>query len=241
MLFYPGFDDLYYLHHFERAFISVNRLWTRRSHFSVNNWILDSGAFTEITTHGRYRNEPKEYAVQIEKWRHCGGFEIACSQDWMCEPFVTNITGFTVLQHQQFTIERYEALKSLTDAPIMPVIQGFKPNEYVQHVGMYGDLLEYGARVGVGSICKRNSEPRVIEYILRQIKAIRPDLKLHGFGLKLTALNRPCIQNLLYSADSMAWSFNARKNGRSAHDWREAKAFENRINRKHETELCFQN
>lgn len=238
MKFYVGLDDLYYADRFDRAFISVNRLWKRRSHFAVNDWILDSGAFTEITTHGRYRTEPVDYANEINRWRHCGNMEIACSQDWMCEPFVTAITGFTVQQHQQFTVERFEALCAMTDAPLMPVLQGFKPSDYVSHVGMYLDLLKHGARVGVGSICKRNSHPQIIEYILKQIKAVRPDLRLHGFGLKLTALRRPCIQSLLYSADSMAWSFHARKNGRNAHDWREAKAFEDKIGQRQPENLC---
>lgn len=195
----------------------------------VNNWILDSRAFTELSKYGLYRKGPEAYAAEVDRWSTCGNLEIACSEDYMCEPFVTNITGLTVADHQRLTIERYEALMRLTNFPIMPVLQGFKPHEYLSHIQQYADLLKFGARVGVGSICKRNSEPRVIEYILRQIKAVRPDLRLHGFGLKLTALRRQNIQNLLYSSDSMAWSFNARKNGRSAHDWREAKNFENKI------------
>ena len=55
--FYVGLDDLYYAFRFERSFISVNRLRTRKSPFKVNKWIMDSGAFTEVTTHGGYRTE----------------------------------------------------------------------------------------------------------------------------------------------------------------------------------------
>jgi hypothetical protein len=47
-----------------------------------------------------------------------------------------------------------------------------------------------------------------------------------AFGVKLTALQSPIVRRLLFSADSMAWSFAARKAGRDSNDWREAKAFE---------------
>jgi hypothetical protein len=54
------------------------------------------------------------------------------------------------------------------------------------------------------------------------IKNARPDLKLHGFGLKTTALASPFIRSMLETADSMAWSFHARINGRNGNEWREA-------------------
>lgn len=227
--FYIGLDDVYYAHRFSHAFISVNRLRERRSHFAVNNWIMDSGAFTEICTHGTYRDHPAVYAEQIEIWRHCGGFECAVAQDWMCEPMMIEKTGLSVREHQELTVSRYDRLIAETDAPIMPVLQGWTPRDYLTHIADYGEMLKPGMRVGVGSVCKRNNHPAVIEYILGQIKSVRPDLKLHGFGLKLTALHRPEIRRMLFSSDSMAWSLNARKNGRNAHDWREAKAYENRV------------
>jgi hypothetical protein len=48
------------------------------------------------------------------------------------------------------------------------------------------------------------------------------DLKLHGFGLKTTALAHPLVRSLLHTADSMAWSFAARILGRNGNDYREA-------------------
>lgn len=38
------------------------------------------------------------------------------------------------------------------------------------------------------------------------------------------------MRRLLYSADSMAWSYSARKQGRNANDWREAAEFARRVN-----------
>jgi hypothetical protein len=79
--------------------------------------------------------------------------------------------------------------------------------------------------VGVGSICKRQARPAVVATVLRAIKELRPDLLLHGFGVKLTSLKDADVRKLLETADSTAWSYAARKQGRNANDWREAKAF----------------
>ena len=79
----------------------------------------------------------------------------------------------------------------------MPVLQGFTPQEY-------GDAIQFGAWVGVGSVCKRQGNPSTIEAVLMAIKRERPDLKLHGFGVKSTALSSGLVWQLLYSADSQA-------------------------------------
>lgn len=99
----------------------------------------------------------------------------------------------------------------------------------VEHISMYGADLEIGAWVGVGSVCKRNGDPRAIEAVLLAIHAVRPDLRLHAFGLKLTALASGLVRRLLHSADSMAWSFSARKQGRNGNDWGEAELFRKNI------------
>lgn len=215
--------------HFASAFVSVNRLRHRKSDFAVGDWIMDSGAFTEIATHGRYRESVDGYVAQIERWRKCGNMLAAVSQDYMCEPWILEKTGLTIADHQRLTIERYDAIRAKTTAYIMPVLQGFDPQDYVAHLRAYGDRLTHGMWVGVGSVCKRNGDPSAIYAVLSAIKRERPDLLLHGFGLKTTALADGGVFDLLHTADSMAWSFSARKQGRNANDYREAKAFESRI------------
>jgi hypothetical protein len=202
--------------------LSINSIRGRLRAIRVNNWILDSGAFTEITTHGKWRTDPEYYAEEINHWAQVGTLLAAVSQDMMCEPFVLAKTGLSVEAHQEVTIKRYIRITEVTDAYIMPVLQGFAPADYARHVIAYGSLLKPGAWVGVGSVCKRNTSPGEIEDVLFAIKSLRPDLKLHGFGLKLTALENGTIRDLLESCDSMAWSYHARKNGRSGHDPREA-------------------
>lgn len=213
------------------GFISVNRLRSRKGPFEVGDWIMDSGAFSTIATHKGYPLPVSEYAEQIRRWKGNGNLLAAVAQDWMCEPHMIAKTGLDIVTHQLLTIARYvELLKHDTGVYIMPVLQGYAPEDYVRHLGMYGDKIGYGAWVGVGSVCKRNSDPRVIERVLWAIKEARPDLKLHGFGLKSTALSSALVVSLLHTADSMAWSFAARKQGRNANDWREAAAYVERIN-----------
>lgn len=231
MRFFTGLHQPSDARHFEAAFVSVNRLRTRVGPFFVGDWIMDSGAFTEISTYGEYRHSVEEYASEIRRWSTNGNLLAAVAQDFMCEPFIVRKTGLSVLRHQQLTVERYDALMACDTAGvyIMPVLQGFTPGEYIRHLEMYGARLKFDQWVGVGSVCKRNGDVRMIEAVLRTIKDARPDLRLHGFGLKTTALSSGLVRDLLHTADSMAWSFSARKQGRNANDWREAKAWTERI------------
>jgi hypothetical protein len=225
MRFYVGLHQPSDAKHFERACISINRLVGRRNRRKPvgARLLVDSGAFSEISRHGRYRASVADYAGQLRGLAGVAEIEAAVAQDYMCEPFILAKTGLTVADHQRLTIERYDALLAEgLPFPIMPVLQGYEPAEYQAHVAAYGERLTPGMWVGVGSVCKRNANPASVLAVLGAIGAMRPDLRLHGFGLKRTALSQPDIRALLSSADSMAWSFAARREGRGRNDWREA-------------------
>ncbi len=258
MRFFTGLHQPSDAQHFDAAFVSVNRLRDRKGPFAVGDWIMDSGAFTEIRTYGRYRHSVSDYAVEIRRWAGNGHLLAASAQDWMCEAHIIKRTAIAegllpapagcdplghitdaqlrlvpalshhdhaarILLHQTRTIDRYDALLAEdTGVYIMPVLQGYQPADYVAHLALYGSRLAPGAWVGVGSICKRNGDPRAIQSVLQAIRKARPDLRLHGFGLKTTALANPWIRSMLDTADSMAWSFSARREGRNPNDWREA-------------------
>jgi hypothetical protein len=229
MRFYVGLHMPSHAHRFARCLFSVNELRRRRSGFGVNEWILDSGAFTEVARHGGYREGVADYAAEVNRWKGNGHMVAAVAQDWMCEPFVVARTGLSVREHQRRTVERYADLRALTDAPLMPVLQGYHPDDYARHVEEYGDLLPHGAWVGVGSVCKRNANPSSVAAVLWSIKRRRPDLRLHGFGVKLTALRDGTVRSMLHSADSKAWSVAAWREGRDCNDWREAAAYVDRV------------
>jgi hypothetical protein len=215
------------------VFVSVHRLSGpkgRRSKFTDQPWIMDSGAFTTIAKHGGYPEPVDVYAAHIRRWAE-PNLIAAVAQDYMCEPVMLVKTGLTIADHQRLTIERYDALVALDTGgvAIMPVLQGYDPLDYVAHVRAYGSRLALGAYVGVGSVCKRNGDPGAVLAVLNAIKAERPDLQLHAFGLKISSLRVAEIRELLASADSIAWSYHARKNNGGQNDWREAAQLADRI------------
>ncbi len=233
MKFYVGLHQPSDAQHFSRSFVSINRLRERVGPFPVGEWIMDSGAFSTIEKFGYYPDEPDVYAAEIRRWAKNGNLVAAVAQDFMCEDEALARTGLhDVGLHQIFTTSRYEYLKAEDTAGvyIMPVLQGRTMGDYVRHLAMYEEHghLPKGAWVGVGSVCKRNSDPTRLWMIFDYIKEKRPDLRLHGFGVKTTALQHDNIRDLLWSADSMAWSFDARQARnkgdltRDPNDWREA-------------------
>lgn len=232
MKFYVGVFDPHVADAHESVMLSANRLRRRRSTtFPIHDWIMDSGAFTLVTKHGGYPDPVEEYAAVIRKFAGTGNLLTAVAQDYMCEPFVLERTGMTIEDHQRLTIERYDALIACDTAgvPIMPVLQGYAPEDYVAHVHAYGSRLTEGMWVGVGSVCKRNTNPGSIVAVLEAIAAVRPDLRLHGFGVKITALRNQRVRELFHSCDSMAWSFAARKQGRDPNDHGEASRYAERV------------
>lgn len=231
MMFLTGMHHPHQAWRVPAAFISAHALRRRKSGFPVRRWVLDSGAFRTIELHGGYPEPVTEYAALIRRYAGNGRLLAAVSQDYMCEAFMLAKTGLTVEDHQRLTIERYDALLAcdVGGVRIMPVLQGYAPADYARHVLAYGRRLAHRAWVGVGSVCKRNGRPGAIEAVLLAIKAVRPDLRLHGFGVKLTALSSQLVRHLLFSADSMAWSFAARMEGRGGNDPADAVRYGRRI------------
>jgi len=233
MIFFVGLHQPNDARFVRAACISANRLWRRQSGFQVGYWIMDSGGFRIIEMHGGYPEPPEAYAGLIRRFSRNGRLLAAVGQDYMCESFMLEKTGLSIAEHQRLTIERYDALRSYdtSGVRIMPVLQGFAPEQYSTHVRQYGDRLHHRAWVGVGSLCRRNGRPAAIAAVLVAIKQVLPDLRLHGFGIKVTALGDGLVRGHLFSADSMAWSFAARREGRDRNSPIEAQNYARRVAR----------
>lgn len=233
MIFFTGMHHPSDAHLVPVAFISVNAIYKRKSAFRCKRAVLDCAGFTTIKTHGGYPLPVEDYAAQIRKVRGWLGKRLlaAVSQDYMCEAPMLRRTGLTISDHQRLTVERYDGLLKcdVGGTRIIPVLQGYAPQDYVNHIRMYGGRLKPRMWVGVGSVCKRNSKPAAILAVLLAIKKERPDLRLHGFGVKLTALADWEIRRCLFSSDSMAWSYAARKEGRDGNDPQEAVQYTEKI------------
>lgn len=195
-------------------FISARRLRTRaRKVFpcAAGPWALDSGGFSELSLFGEWRTTAAQYLAEYRRWRSgIGKLEWAAQQDWMCEPMILRATGKTVEQHQELTINNFIELRSASlPGAFIPVLQGWAPDDYMRHLDMWGkrgvDLLAENL-VGVGSVCRRQDTQTAHEIFSGLHGA---GLRLHGFGLKIKALER--YGSLLASADSMAWSYAGRR------------------------------
>jgi len=208
--FYAGVSALTMAADLSRVVISFNTLRRRVSDFRVRRWILDSGAFTEITRFGDHRSDAEEYARAVERWGRCGTMEAAVIQDWPCEPFALKRSGLSIDEHIRRTVDSFRSLRHLvTGRYLMPVIQGWEAGDYLRCLRLYGGDLAEGAWVGVGSVCRRNGNPQSLIDIVSLINAERPDLRLHLFGVKLTAA--AAVRDRIESCDSAAWSFRRRK------------------------------
>jgi hypothetical protein len=173
--------------------------------------MLDSGGFTELNLHGGWRVSPAAFVAEARVYaQEIGNMAHAAPQDWMCEPVVLQKTGKTVAQHQALTVANFLDLRERApEVPWFPVLQGWEPDDYLRHVGAYeraGVALRGLPLVGVGTVCRRQHMGEAVE-ILRRLKGL--GLRLHGFGLKMQGLVKSA--DALTSADSMAWSFDARR------------------------------
>jgi hypothetical protein len=193
-------------------FLSHRRLHHRRSLPTARGpWALDSGAFSEIAAHGRFVTPAAAYARAVRRYAaEVGNLAWAAPQDWMCEPFMLDKTGLTVTEHQRRTVASYLELRDLApDLPWVPVLQGFTLADYAACLDLYTDAgvaLDSLPVVGLGSVCRRQATTEIAT-LVRALASC--GLRLHGFGVKTTGVAR--YGAYLTSADSMAWSYRARR------------------------------
>ncbi|WP_157249714.1 DUF7221 family queuine tRNA-ribosyltransferase-like protein [Nonomuraea typhae] len=174
-------------------------------------WALDSGGFTELALHGRWITPPTVYAEAVATYAETiGGLDFAAPQDWMCEPVMLERTGLSVAEHQERTVANYLLLRQIAPGlPFIPILQGWHLTDYLSCIDLYasaGVRLADLPRVGLGSICRRQSTAEIAFIVA--ILAGR-GLRLHGFGVKTGGLNQ--YGKHLASADSLAWSYAARR------------------------------
>jgi hypothetical protein len=193
-------------------FVSVPRL-LRRKQFpkAKGSWALDSGAFTELLSHGRWRMDVLEYGETVERMAaEITQLQWASIQDWLCTPEVLNETGLSIETHQRHTVRNYcKLMKRHPNISWLPVLQGWEPDSYLNHAAMYraeGVQLDKLSLVGLGSLAGRQKS-QVIPRLARATKD--RGLKTHVFGLSFLGLR--AIHQLVRSADSMVWSFIARR------------------------------
>jgi hypothetical protein len=194
-------------------FVSHRRLAGRRTlPVARGPWALDSGGFTELSMYGAWQTTPKQYITAVRRYRdQIGQLAWAAPQDWMCEPFMVAKTGLSVQKHQTRTVANYLTLRELApDLPFAPVLQGWKVEDYERCADLYareGIDLTQERVVGLGSVCRRQHTASA-EALINRLHE-HGITELHGFGFKVLGLEK--VGHLLASADSLAWSYAARR------------------------------
>ena len=178
---------------------------------ALGPWVLDSGGFSELSLYGRWDTTPRAYAQAVKVYvAEVGQLQWAAPQDWMCEPDILKRTGLSVSEHQIRTLTSFLVLRDLApEVPWIPVLQGWTKADYLRCVERYeriGVDLWAEPVVGIGSVCRRQATGEIAD-IVATIGGL--GIRLHGFGVKMNGMK---YATSLASIDSMAWSFNARKN-----------------------------
>ena len=211
-------------------FISRRTLSKRVSPLdSTGLWAVDSGGFSELSLHGKWTINEEQYIEELKRFNRAQGLLWAAQMDWMVEPWILEKTGLTVQDHQRKTVRNFVKLRSM-ECPvhIIPVLQGWTVDEYVECAFMFKEVgfdLEKEPLVGIGSVCRRQHTSE-IEEIVKRIHGM--GIKLHGFGVKINGLKR--YGQYLSSADSLAWSFGARRGGKRCSDLSHHKTSKNCAN-----------
>jgi len=205
-------------------FVSIRRLRDRKTLPAARApWALDSGGFTELSRYGRWMTRESQYVEEVARVAAIGRLAWVAPQDWMCEPWIVRETGLSVAEHQSRTVASFLSLRSALGPLVIPVLQGYGPRDYDRCIELYRDAgvaLDREPVVGLGSVCRR-SRSREAVALIRYLSDHR--LQLHGFGLKGTVIHAAARH--LASADSMAWSFAARYEGRDRNSLTEALAW----------------
>lgn len=190
--------------------------------FGCGIWALDSGAFTALsganTANHPWHLPADDFGGMVYRFAEEIGVppQFAAPQDWPCEPGVLARTGLTIAAHQEMTTDSFLYLQEQFDGVNWaPVLQGWAPADYIAHMRAYeaaGVELDRYRPVGLGSVCRRGSVKdivAVVQAVQSYARAAygRP-LRLHGFGLKTIALRS--VGHIIDSADSQAWSMQAR-------------------------------
>jgi len=139
-------------------------------------------------------------------------------------------TGLDVPTHQARTVANFIELRRLAiqeglQTPIIPVLQGWSLDDYLQCWRLYeesGVDLRREPVVGVGSVCRRQGTKEAGEIFVRLAKAgLRG--RMHGFGVKFDGLayhidtsdftysGDEIVADLMGSADAQAEAYRARK------------------------------
>jgi hypothetical protein len=172
---------------------------------------IDSGGFFSSLKAGMYLTDNKHYLDYIQKVKP----DFFALRDFPCEPELLKKHHRSVNDHIRMTVENHVALLDMLpeysiDAKPVPVLQGWRREDYLHCIDLFNEAGLMGDYMAIGSVCRRTAVENIREVIVAVRDNVPAWVRLHGFGVKLTALRDLAIWNALYSVDSGAWDFEAR-------------------------------
>ena len=200
-----------------RALARVKRLRP-----ATGPWALDSGGFTELSKFGEWRTSPAEYVEAVARYdREIGHLDWAAPQDWMCEPESSTGAGRQLPRNraqrggapaphrgQLPGAGRAVAGRQRPAVPVHPGHPGLDARRLRRCAELYAEAgvrLADREAVGLGSVCRRQNTIRIGAIV----GLFADELPIHGFGVKTQGL--AAYGSQLASADSLAWSLDARR------------------------------
>jgi hypothetical protein len=94
----------------------------------------------------------------------------------------------------------------------MPVLQGWRPDDYVRCFDLM-QVLPLPDLLGIGSVCRRHlgGVDGLMSIVAHLDRALPRQHKLHLFGVKGAAIGELAGHPRVHSVDSMAWDAAARR------------------------------
>ncbi|WP_302083039.1 DUF7221 family queuine tRNA-ribosyltransferase-like protein [Salinibaculum rarum] len=187
-------------------------VWTPRS---PDNVFIDSGGYQAVSRWGgEYPYSPTElfeYASQM-------GAEYVATMDLVCDPNVESDLSSTerieqTVENTTEVVAAYEASSTNYDFQLVPVIQGWKPREYLECVDAFRDRGLIREYMGIGSVARKHANDEIHE-ILTRLNNNLPSTDFHLFGAKLSIVRDHRFWGQFESCDSAAWRFRPSELGR---------------------------
>jgi hypothetical protein len=170
---------------------------------------LDSAGFVAMKVHNGFPWTVDAYADLAASYP----FAWRASMDLACEPQLAADQDEIKLR-QAHTVRLYsECRRAFRDrglADPMPVLQGWRPDDYARHVDRF-HIWTWPELVGVGSMCRRHlgGMDDLVAVVDRLDKVLPPHTKLHLFGVKSQGIAALSGHPRVASVDSMAWDMDA--------------------------------
>lgn len=173
----------------------------------VSGWCLDSGGFTAAARWGKYPWTPLEYAEFARTMSREIPLDFVAIMDYACEPNVDRSILATNRDRIKATIRNETACREAApDLPWLPVLQGDSLEERAYDLELRDKLgmlpTDYA---GIGSLCKRGikSARKTIKFYNDHL----PNVRFHGFGLHIQALDDDASFAAVRSWDSYSWNW----------------------------------